>query len=212
MFSGIVERTGKIKNISCKGRGKRLIIDAEKMTEEIKIGDSVAVNGVCLTAVEKKDNLLSFDVSPETLSTTTFSYLKAGDVVNIESSLGLKDRISGHFVLGHVDGIGKIVRLFPSGDFYRLGVYIDEKLLQYMASKGSVAIDGISFTVADIIGDSIEIAVIPYTFNITSLKGKRIGDLVNIEVDILAKYAERFLQRKEIDENFLEKYGFIKGM
>ena len=212
MFSGIVERTGKIKNISWKGRGKRLIIDAEKMTEEINIGDSVAVNGVCLTAVEKKDNLLSYDVSPETLSMTTLSYLKAGDVVNIESSLGLKDRISGHFVLGHVDGIGRIVKLFPSGDFYRLGVYVDEKLLQYMVSKGSVAIDGISFTVADITGDSIEIAVIPYTFNITSLKGKRIGDLVNIEVDILAKYAERFLQRKEIDENFLEKYGFIKGM
>ncbi|MEA1994598.1 MAG: riboflavin synthase [Campylobacterota bacterium] len=212
MFSGIVERTGKIKNISWKGRGKRLIIDAGKMMEETNIGDSVAVNGVCLTAVEKKDNLLSYDVSPETLSTTTLSYLKAGDVVNIESSLGLKDRISGHFVLGHVDGIGRIVKLFSSGDFYRLGLYVDEKLLRYMVSKGSVAIDGISFTVADIIGDNIEIAVIPYTFNITSLKGKRIGDLVNIEVDILAKYAERFLQKKEINENFLEKYGFIKGM
>jgi riboflavin synthase len=206
MFSGIVERTGKIKNISWKGRGKRLIIDAGKMTEEINIGDSVAVNGVCLTAIEKKDNLLSFDVSPQTLSTTTLSYLKAGDVVNIESSLGLRDRINGHFVLGHVDGIGRIVKLFSSGDFYRLGVYVDEKLLRYMVSKGSVAIDGISFTIANIIGDSIEIAVIPYTFNITSLKRKRIGDLVNIEVDILAKYVERFLQRKEIDENFLEKY------
>jgi riboflavin synthase len=127
-------------------------------------------------------------------------------VVNIESSLGLRDRINGHFVLGHVDGIGRIVKLFSSGDFYRLGVYVDEKLLRYMVSKGSVAIDGISFTIANIIGDSIEIAVIPYTFNITSLKRKRIGDLVNIEVDILAKYVERFLQRKEIDENFLEKY------
>lgn len=210
MFSGIIECTGKIKNILCKGRGKRLIIDVEKITEEINIGDSAAVDGVCLTVVEKKEGLLSFDVSPQTLNTTTLSYLKVADLVNIERALNLKDRINGHFVLGHVDGIGRIVKLFPYGDFYRLDVSIDKKLLKYMVNKGSVAVDGISFTIARITGDSIEIAVIPYTFNATNLKRKRIDDLVNIEIDILAKYAERFLQKREIDDKFLERYGFIE--
>jgi len=198
MFGGIVECTGRIKNISWRGRGKRLTVGVEKV-QEVNIGDSISVNGVCLTVVEKKGGFLSFDISPETLSTTTFSCLKTGDLVNIESSLSLKDRIGGHFVLGHVDGVGRIVKLFPSGDFYRLGVYVDGKLSQYMVRKGPVAIDGISLTIADIVGNSIEIAVIPYTFNNTSLKEKRIGDLVNVEVDILGKYVENFL-KKSIEE------------
>jgi riboflavin synthase len=210
MFSGIIECTGKIKNTLWKGRGKRLIIDIGKIAEEIDIGDSVAVDGVCLTVVEKKEGLLSFDVSPQTLNTTTLSYFKIADLVNIERALILKDRINGHFVLGHVDGIGRIVKLFPYGDFYRLGVSIDKKLLKYVVNKGSVAVDGISFTIARITGDSIEIAVIPYTFNITNLKRKRIDDLVNIEIDILAKYAEGLLQKREIDGKFLERYGFIE--
>ncbi|MCD6223761.1 MAG: riboflavin synthase [Deltaproteobacteria bacterium] len=210
MFSGIIECTGKIKNTLWKGRGKRLITDIRKIAEEINIGDSIAVDGVCLTVAEKKDALLFFDVSPQTLNTTTLSYLKMADLVNIERALNLKDRINGHFVLGHVDGIGRIVKLFSYGDFYKLSVSIDKKLLKYVVKKGSVAVDGISLTIADIAGNSIEIAVIPYTFNNTNLKRKRIGDLVNIEIDILAKYVERSLQKKEIGDKFLERYSFIE--
>ena len=211
MFTGIIEKTGKIKKITRKNRGYELQIEIEEAWEDLKIGESICVNGACLTLIDFKDNRLTFDVSPETLRKTTFKKISVNETVNLERALKLGDRLGGHIVLGHVDDTGVIRSLKKEGDFYTLIIEIPLRILKYIAEKGSLAVDGISLTVASKKDNTIEIAIIPHTFNNTNLKTKRIGDYVNLEVDVIARYVESLIytNRQNVNWNLLKKTGFI---
>ncbi len=210
MFTGIVETTGKIKAIRPIGYGKRAYIESKKNLEDINIGDSIAVNGVCLTAVELDNLVFGVDISFETLKRSNLGFLKEGDIVNLERALRLTDRLSGHIVLGHVDGIGKVISVQRVGEFFLLKVAIEERLMRYCVEKGSVAVDGISLTISALEERMFEVAVIPHTFENTNLSARKPGDYVNVEVDILGKYVERLLNKKDgVTLDLLKENGFI---
>lgn len=189
MFTGIIEEIGRIKRLIRKGKGLLLEVQADALSQKAKPGDSFAVNGVCLTAMEIGKNSLSFYVSEESLSRANLSKLRVGEEVNIESALTFGKQLGGHLVQGHIDGRGKINRIFKRGGEFRIVIAVDRELLPYVVPKGSVAVDGISLTVANVRRNSFEVVVVPYTYQNTNLKCRRVGDLVNIEVDILSKYA-----------------------
>lgn len=211
MFTGIIEKLGKIRALTSKGEGFSLEVEVSEIWDDLKIGESIAVNGACLTLTAVKGNRISFDVSPETKNKTTLGKLPPGTIVNLERALKLSDRLGGHIVLGHVDGIGKISAILNEGNFFRFEILIPQELTKYTAYKGSIAVDGISLTVADIKDNRISVAVIPHTYNHTNMHTLRQGDEVNIEVDIIARYVERLLNRESasITEEFLKKHGFI---
>ncbi len=211
MFTGIIEKTGRIKRITRKKRGYELQIETESAWEDLKIGESICVNGACLTLTDFKDNKLTFDVSPETLRKTNLKKISVNEIVNLERALKLGDRLGGHIVLGHVDDTGIIRSLKKEGDFYTLTIEVPHRISKYIAEKGSLAVDGISLTVASKKDNIIEIAIIPHTFNNTNLKTKRIGDFVNIEVDVIARYVESLIytNRQNVNWNFLKETGFI---
>ena len=208
MFTGIIEEIGKILSIT----EKEICIEAEKVLENTKIGDSIAVNGVCLTVKNISKNTFSADVSPETYRVTSFSQLKAGLYVDLERAMMLNGRFGGHIVSGHIDGIGRIKTLGKDGDFYKLEILLDDSDAKYVVKKGSIAVNGISLTVAKTDKNEITMAVIPHTYEKTSLKYLKQGDLVNIETDILAKYVEKFLSTTDnkvgISMEFLRENGF----
>jgi len=215
MFTGLIEGTGKVQGF--RGgfdSGARVEIGEVPWTDRIPAGDSIAVNGVCLTAVADSDNRsFEAELSPETLSRSNLSALTEGSQVNLERPLRLGDRLGGHWVQGHVDGIGKITRIERTGDFRKLGVEVPKDLSRYVIEKGSIAIDGISLTVALLDGAVIEVAIIPKTWETTNLSGRSPGDPVNIEVDVLGKFVERLLfpetASTAITEGFLKKHGFL---
>ncbi len=210
MFTGIVEEIGSVSSTLKKSNGIRLSVKAEKIIKDLKIGDSVAVNGVCLTAVEIGNSIFDVDVSFETISKSNIGYLGTGNFVNLERALRLSDRLSGHIVLGHVDSKGIVYNMEPKGDFYLLRIKADSDILRYCINKGSIAIDGISLTISSVKGFFIDIAVIPHTFNNTNLKYKKHGDYVNIEADVLGKYVEKIMKKEtSLDENFLKENGFL---
>lgn len=213
MFTGIIQTTGFFKSISKKNDAYRLGILMTRKLGPIKDGDSLAINGACLTSIGARENNVFFDVTEETFAKTSFVYLKHNDVVNIERSLEWKPRIDGHFVLGHVDSVQKIkaIRTKPHV-FIDVPIAKDDK--KYIVEKGSIAIDGISFTIGEIYEDKIRIYIIPHTLHNTNLMHKKTGDWVNIEFDILGKYIqERALCNKysspAITEEFLKDRGFI---
>ncbi len=210
MFTGIIEKLGKISRFIQKSSGAEITIEVQNNWEDLMIGESIAINGACLTLTQFKKQELKFDISPETLKRTTLRLLKPGDIVNMERALKLGDRLGGHLVLGHVDGIGIIKNILKSGNFYTFDIEIPKQLTKYTAEKGSVAIDGISLTIAKKEDNILEIAVIPHTFSQTNLHLKRIGDKVNIEVDIIARYIENLINNRnsELTIDFLKKYGF----
>lgn len=214
MFTGIIQNIGKINGVEKKGKSAKIIIEHESLLADIKVGDSVAVDGVCLTVVEFSQSMIKTDVSEETLRLTTLGTMKTGDKVNLEKSLTPSTQMGGHFVTGHIDGVGNIARKAAEGEFATIDFNIPNELQNQIVKKGSVAVDGISLTVAEVLEDGFRVAIIPHTMKITTLSVKKVGDKVNIETDIIAKYVQRFLsvQRKSgVNEVFLKEHGFIKG-
>lgn len=208
MFTGIIEEVGKIKTITHSA----ITINADKVSEDTKLGDSIAVNGVCLTVIDIKSDEFTVNVSQETLNITTLSELKPDDCVNLERALTLNSRLGGHIVTGHVDTIAKIISLSPEKEFYNLKIKLPHGYEKYIVKKGSLTINGISLTIADIINDIVTIAIIPHTFNNTVLKELKSNDNVNIEFDILAKYVEKNLSttnNSNITLDFLQENGFV---
>jgi riboflavin synthase len=216
MFTGIVEDTAKVSRIEHRGQEKSLILELSPHLTEVQLGDSININGVCLTVVQKNEQSIELDLSLETLQKTALRELQEGDQVNLERALRLTDRLGGHIVTGHVDGIGEIVEKREEGDFLQLRISIPESVSRYVVQKGSIAIDGISLTVNDFQEGEIRMTLIPYTIEKTTLRKKRVGDRVNLEGDIIGKYVEKFLdrgdrKRGQVDLAFLKEHGFIKG-
>lgn len=200
MFTGLILELGEITSINRKSGGAVLSLKSNEIASTAKLGDSIAVNGVCLTVVKSGRKELSFDLSDETLRSTNIGSLNKGDAVNLEPSLSPDSKIGGHFVTGHVDTVGKIRSRVQSGDMLKFEIEAPSKVTDFLVEKGSVAVDGISLTVVDIIKDSFTLVIIPHTAKLTTLGFKGAGDSVNIEVDILGKYVAKFLQRRE-DKN-----------
>ncbi|OGP58613.1 MAG: riboflavin synthase subunit alpha [Deltaproteobacteria bacterium RBG_13_49_15] len=221
MFTGIIEGLGTISGIQSSGMGKRLLFISDFELEETKVGDSIAVNGACLTAATLVGKRFAADASPETLSKTTLGQAKIGERVNLERALRLSDRLGGHLVLGHVDGIGRIIEKKTEGNATRMAFFISEELSQYIIQKGSVAVDGISLTVNICTRNGFEVTIIPHTIRLTTLGMKKRDDLVNIETDMIGKYVKRFIlqtetdrsgqkeKKRDLDLAYLEKTGFL---
>jgi riboflavin synthase len=221
MFTGIIEGLGTISGIRPAGKGKRLSVEADFTLDQTKIGDSIAVNGACLTVINIRAKQFEVDLSPETLATSTFDQARRGDRVNLERALRLSDRIDGHLVSGHVDGIGLIKTKEKQGNAILVTVTVPEALTRYMIHKGSVAIDGVSLTINACDTNSFKVSIIPHTADITTVGLKQRGDAVNIETDMIGKFVEQFTRGKAaqdgektavssaIDKEFLAKAGYL---
>ena len=221
MFTGIIEGLGSIGATRPAGQGKRLTVEADYALDQTKIGDSIAVNGACLTVVKISGSTFEVDLSPETLATSTFDKAKQGDRLNLERAMRLSDRIDGHLVLGHVDGIGIIQQQEKLGNAIGVTIAVPETLSRYMIRKGSIAVDGISLTINALAPESVTVSIIPYTARLTTIGMKQKGAAVNIETDMIGKYVERFMRSKSmsdgekttassgIDMEFLAKSGFL---
>ena len=192
MFTGIVQAVGTIGRAEPRGGDTRLYIGAGALDmADVAIGDSICVSGVCLTAVAIDASGFAADVSTETLSCTTLGMLKSGDCINLEKSLRLADRLGGHLVSGHVDGVGRVIAIEPDARSQRWTFEVPSELSRYIAAKGSVCIDGISLTVNEVVSNRFGVNLIPHTIGATTFQHKRAGDPVNIEVDLIARYVER---------------------
>jgi len=220
MFTGIIEGLGTIREIRSEGQGKRMTVDADFFLEQTRIGDSICVSGACLTVVMIDGKRFTVDVSPETLTRTTFGNAKIGNRVNLERALRLSDRIDGHLVSGHIDGIGTVLLKQNIGNAIIVSFKVPEFISHYMIQKGSVAVDGISLTINKCSLDRFDVSIIPHTAKLTTIGFKKAGDLVNIETDMIGKYVERFVGSKRQDEKkkgtgssldmeFLAKSGFV---
>ncbi len=216
MFTGIIEELGQITSLEKHAGGAKIKISAKVVTENTNEGDSVAVNGVCLTALNIKSDSFAADVSRETLNRSTLGNLKIGSNVNLERAVTPATRLGGHIVQGHVDARGKFLQAVQDGDFWTVRVAFPKEIGQYLVLKGSVSVEGISLTIADLADEYFEIAVIPKTWELTNLSSLKTGDAVNLEADVIAKYVERILLygKKESGENItmekLSKLGFVK--
>jgi riboflavin synthase len=211
MFTGIIQGLGTVRRMTRKGQDAVMGVETAIPLNDLKQGDSVAVNGVCLTITSISGQTFSADVSAETLARTNLQFLKAGERVNLEKALRLTDFLGGHIVLGHIDGPGKIVERTPKSGSIVLGVTVEEGLGRYIVEKGSIAVDGISLTVNRYAKDRFYVNIIPHTIENTTLSFKKAGDPVNIETDILGKYVEKLLQHGgRIDMDFLRQHGFMK--
>jgi riboflavin synthase len=194
LFTGIIEEVGRVRSLRRQAESAVLGIEARSVGAELKPGDSIAVNGACLTVTDRKGDGLSCDLSPETLQRTTLGEARRGMAVNLERPLSLGSRLGGHFVQGHIDGIGRLISRAPGGDGSVVTIEYPAELERYFVYKGSVAVDGISLTIAALKGNAFTVAVIPFTMKTTNLGSLQVGSAVNLEVDILGKYVERFFQ------------------
>jgi riboflavin synthase len=212
MFTGIIQSVGRIARLESRGGDVRLAVDtADLDLADVQLGDSIAVSGVCLTAIALEPRSFCADVSNETLSLTSLGQLKPGDPVNLEKALRLADRLGGHLVSGHVDGLGKVVSITPDGRSQRWTFEVPAAISRYIAAKGSVCIDGTSLTVNEAAGHRFGVNLIPHTVEHTAFHARHVGDVVNIEVDVVARYIERLLSSGEtprLDEAFLKQHGF----
>jgi riboflavin synthase len=213
LFTGLIRELGEISSVENRSGGAILSLKSNEVVSSAKRGDSISVNGVCLTVVSKKDNVLFFDLSEETLRSTNLVNLKPGDIVNLEPSLSFDSKIGGHFVTGHVDVTGKIRSKVNIGDMMKFEIEVPTIVMNFLVEKGSVAVDGISLTVVDILKNSFTVVIIPHTAKLTTMGFKCPGDTVNIETDILGKYVIRFLTEKgDRDLRFMKtlmEEGFI---
>ncbi|MFA6186716.1 MAG: riboflavin synthase [Phycisphaerae bacterium] len=212
MFTGIIEAVCRVQAVSAAKGGLKLAVEIGKIAPEVKIGDSIAVNGVCLTASAIKQNIVEFDVSGESLSKTTLEKLKTGSHVNIERAMRADARFGGHFVQGHIDVIGKITKIQKEGDFWRFNFSVSDEIKGGLVAKGSIAIDGVSLTLAGIDKNNFSVAIIPATFENTIFKNYKVGDSVNIETDILCRIIQRQLENmlpnKTMTIDKLKEMGF----
>lgn len=210
MFTGIIEEKGRIESVLRGSKSCRLTISAEKIFSDLKLGDSVAVNGVCLTASEINAPYFTADVMAETMRRTSLDTAVKGKSVNLERAMQLNGRFGGHIVSGHIDGTGTVLSLVREDNAVWVSISADEKILKYIVEKGSVALDGISLTVAEVKRGSFSVSVIPHTAEETTLLERRPGDKINIECDIIGKYVEKLTSSdgSGITMEFLEKYGF----
>ena len=211
MFTGLIEDTGEITDLKRFGNALKMSLKCDIPPKEIMPGDSVAVDGVCLTATNISA-AFTFDVSPESLKLTTLGTKKVGDKVNLERALQLSDRLGGHLVTGHIDGIATIDSITRKGDFFEIVFTAPDNILRYVIEKGSVSVNGISLTINQCTRDDFRVMIIPHTFSSTTLCGKRKGDHVNIENDIIGKYVEKFLlkgnNKSGVTKELLEKFNF----
>lgn len=205
MFTGIIEELGTVSHISKKGDSAEIKIVCKTILDGTKVGDSIAVNGVCLTAVDLLRDGFSADISYETLMRSSIGATKPGGKVNLERALTLNTRLGGHLVSGHVDCMGKIKSVEKRDNSYSLKINYEPQIQKFIAEKGSIAVDGVSLTVADVKEGYFEVAVIPHTFENTILKYKKISDVVNLEVDIVARYLDRLLMRRGNDSGLENK-------
>ena len=218
MFTGLIEEMGAVTSLQKTLAGTRITILASTVIGDLKIGDSVSVNGTCLTVVSKDERDFSVEISPETLLVTTLGQLTAGAPVNLERAMKLNERIGGHLVAGHVDGIGTIRSRHQEGNAICFTIEAPPEILRYCVVKGSVTVDGISLTINDVGDKGFAVAIIPHTAKITTLGLKQVGDPVNLESDLIGKYVERLLQERGqlspkptpvIDKDYLQKRGLI---
>ena len=202
MFTGIIEHSGTIEALALNDDGGRITIHAPSVAPSLAVSNSIAVNGCCLTIVDLHNGRLSADLSGETIRKTSFGAkngeLKKSARVNLEQPLTAGKEFGGHFVLGHVDTIGRVTRLTPEGENWWFGVEVPEEFARYVVPKGSITIDGISLTLASWHDNVAEVAVIPYTYQHTNIRDRKPGDAVNLEGDVLGKYVERYLQQRDI--------------
>ena len=194
MFTGIIQAVGKIKNVKTSEKGARFVFESNTIDlNDAKVGDSIAVNGVCLTVVELTNNTFSADVSQETLDCSIFANFKTDDKVNLEKALRLNQGIDGHLVSGHVDGVGVVSNRYSEGESTRFEITVDEDLVRYIARKGSICMNGVSLTVNSMEGTAFGVNIVPHTFTVTTLGDLHIGTEVNIEIDIIARHLEQLL-------------------
>jgi len=194
MFTGIIEELGRVRSIERRGENARIVIEASTAVEGTKHGDAIAVNGVCLTALDLHPDSFAADVSKETLSRSTLGSLKPGAVVNLERSVTPATRLGGHIVQGHVDATGELLAVEDHGESWTVRFGFPPEIARYLVFKGSVAVEGISLTIAGLSRDYFEVAIIPKTWEVTNLSQLKSGDGVNLEVDVIGKYVERLLE------------------
>jgi len=210
MFTGIIEEIGTVEKISPLSGGRKLFINSAKIVQDIKVNDSIAVNGVCLTAVKVDENGFWVDAVGETMRKTTFSSVTAGTKVNLERAMRIGARLDGHIVQGHVNGVGKLLKINRHGDSYLIDFSAPDNLLKYMIAEGSICVNGISLTIARLNGAVFTISVIPHTWENTTFKYLKSGAGVNLEADVIAKYVEKLLtyNKSELSVERLKEEGF----
>lgn len=213
MFTGIIIEMGEVASFKRRASGGTMSVRSDIISHDAEIGDSISINGVCLTVTEKKGSVLSFDISYETLRSTNLGQLRKGDRVNLEPALRPDGKLGGHFVTGHVDGIGIIKSRETIGDAFKIVISAPEEITGLLVEKGSVAIDGISLTVVDVTDREFSVVIIPHTEKVTTIGLKNVGDTVNLEADIIGKYVAKFLKKDESKDkgllDTLTKAGFI---
>ena len=217
MFSGIIEAAGKIQSIRSGSAGARIAVDAGSLLEGVKIGDSIAVNGACLTVVAFGGGVFEADVSPETLRLTNLGALQTGDHINLDLALALGDRMGGHLVTGHIDGLGRIKSRRPDGESIWLTIEAPHAVMRYVVPPGSVAVDGISLTVFDCRDGKFTVSIIPFTLSHTNFHSRKTGDAVNLECDMIGKYVVKTCEslmrgagpKPGISMDFLKQHGFV---
>ncbi|TJX13095.1 riboflavin synthase [Tissierella creatinini] len=215
MFTGIIEEIGRVESVVKSAKSSRITIKAKKVLEKVKLGDSISTNGVCLTVTSFDRDKFSVDVMAETIRRSNLRNFSPGDEVNLERALSLGDRLGGHIVSGHIDGVGTIEDFEKEDNAVWITISASIEILKYIVQKGSIAIDGVSLTVAYVDNEVFKVSVIPHTKDMTTLLGKKVGAGVNLECDMIGKYIEKFLGAKEqapvkkgIDFNFLSDNGF----
>ena len=213
MFTGIIQSKGNVVEVHSSDKGVVLVFSCNDLDlSDCSIGDSIAVNGVCLTVTELKENSFTSDVSQETLNCTNFSEVKKGQNVNLEKSLRLNQGIDGHLVSGHIDGVGEVISIDKEGTSTRLKIKVNKDLTKYIAKKGSICINGVSLTVNEIDGNVFGVNIVPHTFSVTTLGELKVNSPVNIEIDIIARHIEQLLNHKtsaRIDKALLIKNGYL---
>lgn len=218
MFTGIIEEIGRIKKIHRSGDGSSMIIEAKKVLEDVKLGDSISTNGVCLTVNKFDATYFQVDVMAETIRNSNLKFVKEGSLVNLERALAVGDRLGGHIVSGHIDGVGIINQFEREDNAIWITIKTPPELLKYIVLRGSIAIDGVSLTVAHVDHESFKISMIPHTKDVTILIQKKVGDTVNLECDVMAKYIEKMMNisimeskpdKKDISMDLLKQNGFL---
>lgn len=213
MFTGIIEEVGTVKAVQRSGNDSFIRIQADKILSDVHLGDSIAVNGVCLTVTKFDGSIFQADVMNETLNRSSLGSLRTGSIVNLERAMSANGRFGGHIVSGHIDGTGSIISIKNDGIAIWYTIKADDNIMRYIVEKGSVAIDGISLTVAEVSKNNFSVSIIPHTAGQTILSSKKVGDIVNLENDIIGKYVEKLMNtaRTEsvIDMKFLAERGFL---